>query len=142
LSIDDHAHAHACAAISSLSSDNPRIPRLGQETVDDDRVISATIAPTAFAVICKLGPSDVVRAYVDAGIAPATRRAYKADLDHFRAWGGDIPTTDIQLSAYLADQTIILKAATLTRRLAAISITDQAQRCLATRLSEERYIAC
>jgi hypothetical protein len=32
--------------------------------------------------------SDAVRAYVAAGIAPATRRAYKADLEHFRAWAG------------------------------------------------------
>jgi site-specific recombinase XerD len=65
---------------------------------------------------------------VEAGIAPATRRAYKADLEHFRAWGGAIPTTDIQLAAYLADQAATLKAATLTRRLAAISVAHKAQR--------------
>ena len=75
------------------------------------------------AVTCNSEPSDTVRAYVEAGIAPATRRAYKADLEHFRAWGGDIPTTDIQLAAYLAEQATILKAATLTRRLAAVSIS-------------------
>ena len=67
-------------------------------------------------------------AYVEAGIAPATRRAYKADLEHFRAWGGDIPTTDTQLAAYLAEQATTLKVATLTRRLAAISIAHKAQR--------------
>jgi hypothetical protein len=54
--------------------------------------------------------------------------AYKADLDHFRAWGGDILTTDVQLAAYLAEQATILKAATLTRRLAAISVAHKAQR--------------
>ena len=72
--------------------------------------------------------SDNVCAYVEAGIAPATRRAYKADLEHFRAWGGDIPTTDLQLAAYLAEQATILKVATLTRRLAAISIAHKAKR--------------
>ena len=41
---------------------------------------------------------------MEAGIAPATRRAYKTDLEHFRAWGGSIPTTDLQLAAYLADR--------------------------------------
>jgi integrase len=92
-------------------------------------VVSARqIASTEFAVSCKLEPNDAVRAYVEAGIAPATRRAYKADLEHFRAWGGDIPTTDVQLAAYLADQAATLKVATLTRRLAAISIAHKAQR--------------
>jgi len=77
---------------------------------------------------CKSQPSDTVRTYVEAGIAPATRRAYKADLEHFWAWGGDIPTTDLQLAAYLAEQATTLKVATLTRRLAAISIAHKAQR--------------
>jgi hypothetical protein len=93
-----------------------------------DGVIAQQIASAKFAVTCKLEPSEAVRAYVEAGIAPATRRAYKADLDHFRAWGGGIPTTDIQLATYLADQATTLKAATLTRRLAAISIAHKAQR--------------
>ena len=84
--------------------------------------------PAEFAVTCKSEPGDTVRAYVEAGIAPATRRAYKADLDHFRAWGGDIPTTDLQLAAYLAEQATTLKVATLTRRLAAISTAHNAQR--------------
>jgi integrase len=90
--------------------------------------VTAKEITTECAVTCKLDPSDVVRPYVEAGIAPATRRAYKADLNHFRAWGGDIPTTDVQLTAYLADQATIMKAATLTRRLAAISIAHQARR--------------
>jgi hypothetical protein len=40
--------------------------------------------------------------------------------------GGDIPTTDLQLAAYLAEQATILKVATLTRRLTAISIAHKA----------------
>jgi integrase len=93
-----------------------------------DVVIAQQIASAKCAVICKLEPNDTVRAYVEAGIAPATRRAYRADLEHFRAWGGEIPTTDIQLAAYLAMQATTLKVATLTRRLAAISIAHKAQR--------------
>jgi adenylate cyclase len=65
---------------------------------------------TICAVTCKSEPTDAVRAYVEAGITPATRRAYKADLEHFRAWGGDIPTTDIQLAAYLAEQPFFASA--------------------------------
>ena len=91
-------------------------------------IITKEIAPALCAVTCKSQPSDTVRAYVEAGIAPATRRAYKADLDHFRAWGGHIPTTDLQLAAYLAEQATTLKVATLIRRLAAISIAHKAQR--------------
>jgi integrase len=116
--------------------DNPLFSELtmddGDATNGDlliaDMVIAQEIASAEFAVTCKSEPSDAVRAYVEAGIAPATRRAYKADLEHFRAWGGDVPTTDIQLAAYLADQATALKAATLTRRLAAISIAHKAQR--------------
>jgi hypothetical protein len=99
-----------------------------EDATNADIVIAQEIASAEFAVTCKSEPSDAVRAYVEAGIAPATRRAYKADLDHFRAWGGDIPTTDVQLAAYLADQATTLRAATLTRRLVAISVAHKAQR--------------
>jgi hypothetical protein len=64
-------------------------------TTNGGMVLAEQIASADFAIDCKSQPSDTVCAYVEAGIAPATRRAYKADLDHFRAWGGDIPTTDI-----------------------------------------------
>jgi hypothetical protein len=63
---------------------------------------------------------------VEAGIAPATRRAYKADLEHFGARGRG--HTDDRCAAYLAEQVTTLKVATLTRRLAAISIADKARR--------------
>jgi len=95
------------------------------ETANGGVVIAEELR-LACAGTCK--SSDAVRAYVEAGIAPATRRAYKADLEHFRAWGGDVPTTDMQLAAYLAAQATNLKVATLTRRLAAISIAHKAQR--------------
>ena len=68
-----------------------------------------------------------VEAYVQAGISSATRRAYRADLDHFRAWGGSLPATDAQITAYLADHAEVLKLSTLTRRLAAISVAHEAK---------------
>jgi integrase len=72
-------------------------------------------------------PASPVEAYVQAGIAPATRRAYCADLDHFEAWGGTIPATDDVVAAYIADHAGVLKVSTLTRRLAAISIAHGAR---------------
>jgi integrase len=111
--------------------DNPLFSELtidNGDATNGDVVIAKEIASAECAVTCTLEPGDAVRAYVEAGIAPATRRAYKADLEHFRAWGGDIPTTDIQLAAYLAEQATTLKVATLIRRLAAISIAHKAQR--------------
>jgi integrase len=68
-----------------------------------------------------------VEAYVQAGIASATKRAYRADLDHFRAWGGSLPATDAQITNYLADHAEVLKVSTLTRRLAAISVAHEAK---------------
>jgi integrase len=68
-----------------------------------------------------------VGAYVQAAIASATKRAYRADLDHFRAWGGSLPATDAQIANYLADHAEVLKVSTLTRRLAAISVAHEAK---------------
>jgi integrase len=68
-----------------------------------------------------------VEAYVQAGIAPATKRAYRADVHHFEAWGGTIPPTDALVAAYLADHAAPLKVSTLTRRLAAVSIAHDAR---------------
>jgi integrase len=60
-------------------------------------------------------------------MAPATRRAYRGDLDHFAAWGGTIPATDDMVAAYIADHAAALKVSTLTRRLAAISVAHDAE---------------
>jgi hypothetical protein len=79
------------------------------------------------AVDCTDALRAEVEAYVQAGIAPATKRAYRADLNHFEAWGGTIPATDAQVAAYLADHTAVLKVSTLTRRLAAVSIAHDAR---------------
>ena len=76
---------------------------------------------------CKETLRPEVEAYVQASIASATKRAYRADLDHFRAWGGSLPATDAQITNYLADHAEVLKVSTLTRRLAAISVAHEAK---------------
>ncbi len=72
-------------------------------------------------------PFPAVEAYVRAGVAPATRRAYRADLDRFEAWGGSIPATEDMVAVYIAEQATTLKVSTLTRCLAAISIAHRAR---------------
>jgi hypothetical protein len=76
--------------ITALTPDNHFFSGLTPNNEDATNG-DAAVAPAEFAVTCKLEPTDTVRAYVEAGIAPATRRAYKTDLGHFRAWGGSIP---------------------------------------------------
>lgn len=68
-----------------------------------------------------------VEGYVRAGIAPATREAYRADLTHYHAWGGTIPSSDAEVASYLAAHATSLAVATLTRRLAAISVAHGAR---------------
>lgn len=67
------------------------------------------------AVACTRTLRPEVEGYVQAGIAPATKRAYRADLNHFEAWGGIIPATETLVTAYLADHAAVLKVSTLTR---------------------------
>ncbi len=62
-----------------------------------------------------------VATYVAHGLAESTRRGYAADLRHFRAWGGRIPASAELVASYLVAHAEILKASTLTRRLAAIA---------------------
>ncbi len=65
-------------------------------------------------------PSAQVNRYTQAALADNTHRSYKADLAHFRAHGGTIPTTAVQLAEYLASFADTLAVATLQHRLIAI----------------------
>jgi hypothetical protein len=89
----------------------------------------SALAPTDpfCANICTKHLADTVTAYVEACIAPATRRAYRTDLDHFEAWGGTLPAANAQVADYLAAQASVLKVSTLTRRLTAISVAHEAR---------------
>jgi hypothetical protein len=76
--------------------------RLSQPSIDPPDGLQAADAdalerPTrmlACAGTCTETLRSEVEAYVEGGIAPATKRAYRADLNHFEAWGGTIPATD------------------------------------------------
>lgn len=59
--------------------------------------------------------------YVASAVADSTRRAYAADLRHFRDWGGRVPATPSMVARYLAAFAGKVKASTLNRRLAAIA---------------------
>jgi site-specific recombinase XerD len=73
-------------------------------------------------------PAKTVSAYVSAATAANTRRAYRADLAHFLAWGGSIPSTPEQIASYLAAHAGTHKAATLKRRVVSIGLAHTAQK--------------
>lgn len=64
--------------------------------------------------------SDQVNLYTRAALADNTHRSYRADLAHFRAHGGKIPCTAVQLAEYLANNATTLAVATLQHRIIAI----------------------
>lgn len=68
-----------------------------------------------------------VRQYLDAALSANTLLAYRADLRHFLAWGGEIPATPEMLANYVAHYGKILAESTLSRRLVAIGQAHMAQ---------------
>jgi integrase len=72
-----------------------------------------------FAINCN--HDDIIADLVLNSLAENTRRAYLADIEHFRCWGGRIPCDPRSLAAYLATHAEKLATATLTRRLVAIT---------------------
>lgn len=64
---------------------------------------------------------EKIESYLRSAVAENTSKAYKADLEHFYAWGGSIPCEPEIIAAYLAAHAGTLSVATLIRRLAAIS---------------------
>ncbi len=69
---------------------------------------------------------ESVRDYIRESVSENTRRAYRADLYHFTAWGGRIPASPEVVASYLSDHAGSLAIATLKRRLAAISVAHEA----------------
>jgi site-specific recombinase XerD len=70
---------------------------------------------------------EQVSAYLTAATSENTRRAYRADLNHYLSWGGSIPSSPEQVAAYLAAHAETLKAATLRRRIVALGLAHSAQ---------------
>lgn len=54
-------------------------------------------------------------------IAPNSERAYRSDLQHFRAWGGVIPATPASICDYIATHSGTLSVATIRRRVFTVS---------------------
>ena len=116
----------------ALPSDNTHLSEPSTGAVcdqDSDGMHEAKLAASGplFAIDCKSDLDDAVRGFVEAGIAQATRRAYRADLEHFADWGGSVPATDVQLAGYVAAHAATLSVATLVRRLASISVAHEAR---------------
>ncbi|MCE4556541.1 integrase [Pelomonas cellulosilytica] len=65
-------------------------------------------------------PSAQVSLYTQAALAENTCRSYRADMQHFKAAGGTIPCTAVQLAEYLASHATTLAVATLQHRIIAI----------------------
>jgi hypothetical protein len=115
-----------------LTRDNTLLsrPTIEPSAIRQAMVVSPLAPPLAdlfCASICTNHPAGTVTAYAEAGTTPATRRAYRTDLDHFKAWGGTLPAANAQVVNYLADHATVLKVATLTRRLAAIAVAHEAK---------------
>jgi integrase len=64
--------------------------------------------------------STSIHTYIQAATSQNTRRAYQADIRHFIAWGGLLPTGPDPLLRYLQEHASNLNPRTLKRRLVAI----------------------
>jgi site-specific recombinase XerD len=64
---------------------------------------------------------EPVRHYIENALSSNSRKAYKADLAHYRAWGGIVPATSEMIATYMTDHAESLSVATLQRRLVAIA---------------------
>ena len=65
--------------------------------------------------------------YIFAATSNNTRLAYQADIRHFIAWGGFLPTSPDVVMRYLHDHANTLNTRTLTRRLTALRNWHQYQ---------------
>lgn len=74
-----------------------------------------------------VGPiSEPLQRFISSSLSAGTRRAYAADLNHFRASGRTIPCSPHDLAEYLADLAETHAVATIQRRLAAIAKAHRA----------------
>lgn len=66
-------------------------------------------------------PSMDVRHYLENALSENTRKAYRADIEHYQTWGGTVPANSERIAAYLSDHASSLSIATLQRRLVSIA---------------------
>lgn len=101
-----------CEIDSGVRIGNAPVPLLSSQVPKADDLQSIAIEHAI---------SGKTRDFIRASLSNATRKAYKADIDHFRAWGGSIPAAPLTVARYLADHAEKLTIATLRRRLATIA---------------------
>lgn len=65
--------------------------------------------------------------YLHASLSDNSRRAYRADLNHFATWGGRIPALPESIAAYLAAHATTHAPATLARHLVSIGKAHRLQ---------------
>lgn len=80
----------------------------------------------SFAINCKFNepdfqPPKAVIDLVSQSISENTKRAYRADLQHFKATGRTIPASSVDVAAYLAEMAGHFAVATIERRLASLA---------------------
>jgi hypothetical protein len=93
-----------------------------------DRVAeSSLVGDQSCARHCTNDLADRVSALVENSISDNTRRAYRSDLAHFEAWGGQLSAEPAAVASYIAAHAETLSVATLVRRLATISKAHQAR---------------
>lgn len=69
---------------------------------------------------------EPIRHFLSHSLSSSSRRAYAADIAHFRASGGDIPCLPETVAGYLAEIADSHAVATIQRRLAAIAKAHRA----------------
>jgi len=107
----------------ALPSDNNPLSRSNEGRPDQGR-------GSAYVCTCSLIEfeyASLAEEYAKQALSENTRRAYRTDLEHFMEWGGAIPSSPEQVADYLAAHAETHSIATLTRRLAAISVAHRAQ---------------
>lgn len=72
------------------------------------------------------GPPANVQQFLSNSTSTSTRRAYRADLRHFEAWGGALPSSPNKVAEYLAALATTHTASTITRRLAGLAKAHRA----------------
>ena len=65
--------------------------------------------------------SAEVNDLLEAAYAPNTRRAYRADIASFLAWGGSVPSSPEEIAAFVAFRARDCAVATIRRQLASLS---------------------
>ncbi|MER8438333.1 site-specific integrase [Mesorhizobium sp. M1312] len=121
-----------------LIRDNPLLSRSKTCELDltDSQQLVEEKCATGIEINFTAALSEKVAAYVEQGLATNSKRAYAADLAHFEAWGGSIPSTDAAIASYLAEHAETLAVATLCRRLATLSKAHTAKGLVSPTSSE------